>query len=106
MSGYGWGAVLNEHLEPREFWSKEDEQKHIIWKELKVVRFLPESFLPKPAGRDVLMHEDNQAVGHILKIMTSRSHVMMEELRRLLCLLDTNNINLMACNISSTTNNV
>jgi hypothetical protein len=37
-SGYGWGAVLNEHVEARGFWSKEDEQQHITWKELKAVR--------------------------------------------------------------------
>jgi hypothetical protein len=37
-SGYGWGAVLNEQVGARGFWSKEDEQQHITWKELKAVR--------------------------------------------------------------------
>jgi hypothetical protein len=63
-----WGAVLNEHLEARGFWSAENEQQH--------------------------MHEDNHAVRHNLTGMTSRSPVMMEELQRLWCLLETNNINL------------
>jgi hypothetical protein len=58
-SGYGWGAALNEHVEARGFWSKEDEQQHITWKELKAVRQAVESFLPQLPGRNVLMHEDN-----------------------------------------------
>jgi hypothetical protein len=58
-SGYGWGAVLNEHVEARGFWSKEDEQQHITWKEMKAVRQAVESFLPQQAGRNVLLHEDN-----------------------------------------------
>jgi hypothetical protein len=38
ISGYGWGAALNEHVEARGFWSKEDEHQHITWKEVKAVR--------------------------------------------------------------------
>jgi hypothetical protein len=94
-SGYGWGAVLNEHLEAQGFLSKKDEQ-HITWKERKAVRHAVESFLPQVAGRNVLLHEDNHAVCHILKGLTSRSHAMMDELRRLWCLLDTNNISIRA----------
>jgi hypothetical protein len=103
-SAYGWGAVLNEELEARGLWSKEDEQQHITWKERKAVRHAVESFLPQLAGRNVLMHEDNQAVCHSQTILTSRSHVMMEELRRMWCLLDTNNINLKARCIKSPAN--
>jgi hypothetical protein len=58
-SGYGWGAVLNEHLEARGFWSKEDEQQHITWTELEDVRHALESFLQQLAGHNVLLHEDN-----------------------------------------------
>jgi hypothetical protein len=94
-SGYGWGAALNNHLEARGFWSKEDEQQHITWKELRAVRHAVEIFLPQLAGRNVLLQEDDQLVN--LTCMTSRPHVMMDELRRLWCLLDTNNINLKAC---------
>jgi hypothetical protein len=103
-SGYGWGAVLNEHVEARGFWSKEDEPHHITLKELKVVRQAVESFLPQLVGRNVLLHEDNQPVCHILTGMTSRSPVMMDELRRLWCLLDTNNITIRARYISSSAN--
>jgi hypothetical protein len=82
-SRYGRGAVLNEHIEARGFWSKEDEQQHITWKDLKAVRHVVESFLPQLAGRNVLMHEDNKAVCRILTGLTSRPPVMMDELRRL-----------------------
>jgi hypothetical protein len=71
---------------------------------LKAVRHAIESFLPQVAARNVLMREDNHAVFHILAGLTSRTHVMMDELRRLWCLLDTNNINIIAHNIMSTAN--
>jgi hypothetical protein len=95
-SSYGWGAVLNEHFESRGFWSKEDEQQHITWKELKAVRKVVESFLPQLAGRNVILHEDNYAVYHILTCLTSRAPVVMDELRRLWCLLDTKIITIRA----------
>jgi hypothetical protein len=43
--GYEWGAVLNERLEARGCWSAEDEQQHMIWKDLKAVRHAVERFL-------------------------------------------------------------
>jgi hypothetical protein len=45
-SGYRWGTGLNEGLKARGFWSAEDEQQHIKWKELKAVRHAVESFMP------------------------------------------------------------
>eukprot|EP00873_Tetraselmis_striata_P037030 jgi/Tetstr1/457294/TSEL_043899.t1 len=95
-SGYGWGGVLNGRLEARGFWSSADERQHITWKELKAVRLAVESFLPNLAGRDVLMHEDNHAVRHVLSGLTSRSPEMMAELRRLWCLLDSHGIHMRA----------
>jgi hypothetical protein len=103
-SGYGWSAVLNEPFEALRFWSKEDEQQHITYKEPKAVRHAVESFLPQRAGRNVLLHEDNHTVCHIPTCMTSRSPVMMDELRRLWCLLDTNILIIRARCIKSTTN--
>ena len=103
-SGYGWGGVLNGRLEARGFWGVADESQHITWKELKAVRLAVESFLPHLAGRNVLLHEDNQAVCHVLTGLTSRSPVMMEELRRLWFLLDTNGIALRARYIRSAAN--
>jgi hypothetical protein len=103
-SGYGRGAVLNEHLEARGLRSAEDKQQHIAWKERKAVCHAVENFLPQVACRNVVMHECNKALCHILTCLNSRSHVMMEEKRRLWCLLDTININLRACYIRSAAN--
>jgi hypothetical protein len=102
--GYGWGMVLSEHLEARRFGSAEDEQLHTNWKELKAVRHAVESLLPQLAGRNFLMHEDHKAVCHSLTCLTSRSRVIIEELRRLRCLIDPNNINLRASYIRSAAN--
>jgi hypothetical protein len=88
---------MKERLEARGFWSVEDEKQHITWKELKAVRHAVESFLLQPAGR-------NQAICHILTCLSSRSPIIMDELRRLLCLLDTSSINLRARYIRSATN--
>eukprot|EP00873_Tetraselmis_striata_P018681 jgi/Tetstr1/438945/TSEL_027440.t1 len=95
-SGYGWGGVLNGRLEARGFWSSADERQHITWKELKAARLAVKSFLPHLAGRQVLLHEDNQAVCHVLSGLTSRSPEMMAELQRLWCLLDSHGIHLRA----------
>jgi hypothetical protein len=80
ISGYGWGAVLNSHKEARGFWSPCDEAMHNILKELKAVRLAVQTFLPHLAWRNVLQHEDNQALCYILDGLTSRSPAMMTEL--------------------------
>jgi hypothetical protein len=82
-SGYGLGAVLNEQLEARGFWSPTDQKQHITWKELKAVRLTVLSFLPLMRGRKVLMHDNNQAMVVVLSHLTSRSPAMMDELRKL-----------------------
>jgi hypothetical protein len=56
------------------------------------------------AGRNVLLHEDNHAVCHVLAGTTSRSPEMMTELRRLWYLLDTNNIHIKPMYIRSAAN--
>eukprot|EP00873_Tetraselmis_striata_P026276 jgi/Tetstr1/446540/TSEL_034065.t1 len=87
-------SVVGDRLEARGFWSSADKRQHITWKELKAVRLAVESFLPHLAGRNVLLHEDNQTVCHVLSGLTSRSPEMMAELRRLWCLLDSHGIHL------------
>eukprot|EP00873_Tetraselmis_striata_P044883 jgi/Tetstr1/465147/TSEL_009870.t1 len=62
--------------EARGFRCLEDERQHITRKALRSL----ESFLAHLAGRDVLMHEVNQAMCHVLTILTSRSAAMMAEL--------------------------
>jgi hypothetical protein len=90
-SDYGWGAVLNDdsNYQARGFWSATDRLHHITLKELRAVRHAVESFLPQLKGRQVLLHEDNTAVVATPTKLTSRSPVMMTELRRLWYLLDT-----------------
>ena len=93
-SSFGWGAVVNEHLEARGFWHEPVRSQHITYKELRAVRLAVESFLPQLRGRCVRVHEDNQAVVSILTHLTSRSPDLMAELRKLWYLLDCNDIQL------------
>jgi hypothetical protein len=105
-SDYGWGAVLNNdsNYQARGFWTATDRLQHITWKELRAVRHAVESFLPQLKGRQVLLHEDNTAVVAALIKLTSRSPVMITELRRLWYLLDTNVIHIRPRYIRSTAN--
>jgi hypothetical protein len=91
-SGYRWGAILNNNpaYQARDFWYDDDRRQHITWKELRAVRLAIESFLPQLRGRHVLLHEDNTTVVATLSKLTTRSPVIMTELRRLLHLLDVN----------------
>jgi hypothetical protein len=99
--------VLSEdsNYQARGFWSAPDRLQHITWKELRTVRHAVESFLPQLKGRQVLLHEDNTAVVAALTKLTSRSPVMMTELRRLWFLLfDTNDIHIRPRYIRSAAN--
>ena len=89
---FGWGAILNECIETRGFWSGEDKGRHITFKELKAVRCAFKSFLPELKGRRLLLHEDNQSVVGVLTYLNSRSPVMMSELRKPFLLTDENDI--------------
>jgi hypothetical protein len=95
-NGYGWGAVLNDNpaYQARGFRYDDDQHQHITWKELRAVRLAIESFLPQLRGRNVLLHEDNTAVVATLSKLSTRSPVMMTELRRLWHLLDVNDISI------------
>ncbi len=44
--GFDWGAILNDFVEARGFWSGSDKQERITYKELKAVRCAIKSFLP------------------------------------------------------------
>eukprot|EP00873_Tetraselmis_striata_P020834 jgi/Tetstr1/441098/TSEL_029366.t1 len=76
-SGYGWGAVLNGHLEARGFWGPgASGNTSPFCKELNPVQLALEFLLPHPAGRRVLLHEDNHAVCSVRAGATSRSPEM------------------------------
>ena len=100
----GWGAVLNSQDTARGFWSSEQKQRHISLLELKAVRFAVESFLQALQGRTVIHFEDNQAVVSVLTNLTSRSPILMHELRKLWWLLDMNDITLRTRYIRSAAN--
>eukprot|EP00873_Tetraselmis_striata_P040431 jgi/Tetstr1/460695/TSEL_000551.t1 len=103
-SGYGWGAVLNETTETRGFWYEGDRELHTTYKELTVVRYSVLTFLSELRGRHVLLHEDNMGVVHVLANLTSRSPLLMTELRKLWFILDSNDISIRARYIKTTAN--
>ncbi len=73
-------------------------------KELKAVRCAIESFLLELKGRRLLLHEDNLSVVGVLTHLTSRSPVMMFELRKLFLLTDENDIRIRTQYIRSAAN--
>eukprot|EP00873_Tetraselmis_striata_P014119 jgi/Tetstr1/434383/TSEL_023484.t1 len=103
-SSYGWGAVLNEHREPRGFWYDDDRNAHFTMKELNAVRLAVESFLPMLQNRHIRLHEDNQAVVGVFTNLTSRSPRLMAELRKTWYLMDTHGITLSVRYIRSAAN--
>ena len=99
-----WGGVLNEELTARSFWNATERHYHITHLELQAVYNSVRSFLPWLKNRDVLLREDNMAVVHILTNHTTRSRPMMELLRKLWFVCDTNNIDLRPQYIRSAAN--
>jgi hypothetical protein len=73
--------------EGRGLWATEERAEPITLRELKAVRLLLQrhfaSFVAAAETKRILLHEDNQAVVHILNAMVSASRPMMAELRRL-----------------------
>ena len=63
-----------------------------------------ESFLPELKGRRVLLHADNQSVVGVLSHLTSRSPVMMSELRKMFLNTDENDIRIRTQYIRSAAN--
>eukprot|EP00873_Tetraselmis_striata_P027859 jgi/Tetstr1/448123/TSEL_035417.t1 len=86
---------MNGRLEAPGFWSSDDERRHTIWKELTAVRLVVESCLPHLAGRNVLMHEDNHAICHVLTGLSSRSLDDGRATADVICPVDTHNIHLL-----------
>lgn len=99
-----WGAVLNNELPARAFWSAEEANLHITHLELLAVYKAVRSFLPWLKNREVLLREDNMAVVHMLVNYTSRNVPLMKLLRSLWWVLDTHNIELHAKYIRSAAN--
>jgi hypothetical protein len=73
----------NPSFHARVFWYAADRQQHIAWKKLRVVRHAIKSFLPQLQGRNVFLRENNNAVVTTHTKLTSRSPIMITELRRM-----------------------
>jgi hypothetical protein len=73
--------------EGRGLWSTQERAEQITLRELKAVRLLLQkhfaSVVAKAETKRILLHDDNQAVVHILNSIVSASRPMMAELRRL-----------------------
>ena len=110
----GWGGQLGEStadvsrvaLPAHGFWSAAEAALHITWRELRAVRLFVEWYVHRLRGRRLLLFEDNQAVVAILTTLTTRSPLLMRELRLLLEVLDFDDISLRAVYIRSAENRV
>ena len=88
------------------FWSAAEAALHITWRELRAVRLFVEWYVHRLRGRRLLLFEDNQAVVAILTTLTTRSPLLMRELRLLLEVLEFDDISLRAVYIRSAENRV
>jgi hypothetical protein len=91
----GYGGTLGTCVEAgspglwegQGLWATAERAESITLRELKAVRLLFQrhfaSYVAKAETKRILLHEDNQAVVHILNAMVSASRPMMAELRRL-----------------------
>ena len=100
-SKLGWGAVFDQTVPARGFWTPHERRQHITFLELRAVRYGIQAFARHLRGRHVLLREDNQAVVSVLTHLTSWSPPMMRELRLLWRELDTHDITLRAHYIRS-----
>ena len=81
------------HISPG-FWTGSGKLQHITFKELKAVRCAIESFLLELEGIRLIVHEDIQTVVGVLTHLTSRSTLMMSELRKRFLLTDEHDISI------------
>jgi hypothetical protein len=81
-----------------------DLDEHITFKELKAVRCAMQSFLPELKGNRLLLHEEKQSVIGVLTHLTTKSPVMMCELRKLFLLIDSYDIKIRTLYICSAAN--
>ena len=90
----GWGGVLNKTAFVHGIWSKAESASHITHLELRGVLNSVKALLPRLSHRRTLLFVDNQAVVYIIRNFTSRSPVLMAELRGLVGICETANATL------------
>lgn len=95
----GYGGTLGPSMEPgarglwegQGIWTAADRAQSITLRELRSVRLLLvrsfADYVSDPRIRTLLVHQDNQAVVHVLNAMVSASRPMMAELRKLHAIL-------------------
>ena len=103
-SGAGWGAVLDGDQVARGFWRPGQAPLNICCRELLAVRLGVESFLPLLANCQVMLGEDNTAALAAITKLSARSVALMQQLRRLWWVLETNNVFLQAAYVPSAAN--
>jgi hypothetical protein len=102
---YGWGGRLQRGHPPQwGFWTPSEAALHITWRELRAVRLFILRHLGELAGRRLLLHEDNTGVVAMVHSLTSKSPMLMDELRLLVEVLSTHDISLRAQYIRSADN--
>ena len=90
----GWGGVLNRTTIVHGIWTRTESAEHITYLELLGVLRSVTALLPRLKMRRVLLFVDNQAVVYVIRNFTTRSPIMMAELRNLVALCETNNARL------------
>ena len=105
-SDIGWGARM---LSPLRLaisgrWSAAQLARSITWRELHAVRCMVLQWGPHLANGWIRLGEDNQGVVAILTSLASPAPDLMEELRQLWWLLETNNIKLSTLYVRSEAN--
>ena len=103
-SNSGWGAVLDDSQVARGFWRPAQALLHITCRELLAVRLGVESFLSLLANSHVRLGEDNTAALAAILNISSKSDALMQQLRRLWWVLDSNNVSLQAAYVPSAAN--
>ena len=103
-SDVGWGAVLDDGQIARGFWRPAQALLHITSRELLAVRLGVESFIPLLANCQVRLGEDNTAALAAVNNLSAKSVALMQQLRRLWWVLDTNNVSLQAAYVPSAAN--
>ena len=78
-SDTGYGRFTVEHgCQGR--WSVEEEKQNFTWREIKAVRLVLESLIPKLKNEHIRWFSDNQNVVRILKGESKKGHLQQEAL--------------------------
>jgi len=104
-SGLGWGAVINRGVEARGFHGKDRNGLHINCLELGAVTLALQSFRHLiPAGTILRLRTDSMVALGVIRAGSSRSPVLMDEMRDLYELCSSMSVELRVEHVSSVLN--